>query len=133
MNSFKKWKFKFFFKFNGYKFCTDCDEKKQCEHEDSKCVDTVTKTNICIWLKTLQEDDDVTVPITSTSSGNTMQISYKFLKFFNWKKNWNSAMFGGLNKSRQVERGQMKSHNIQIISHEIFFTLFKILEIKITR
>uniref|UniRef100_A0A0R3RKM2 ShKT domain-containing protein n=1 Tax=Elaeophora elaphi TaxID=1147741 RepID=A0A0R3RKM2_9BILA len=44
-------------------------EEKQCEHEDSKCIDATKKKNICIWLKT--PADNITV-LTSTTAPVTV-------------------------------------------------------------
>uniref|UniRef100_A0A1I8EPI3 ShKT domain-containing protein n=1 Tax=Wuchereria bancrofti TaxID=6293 RepID=A0A1I8EPI3_WUCBA len=51
-----------------YEVVGDCNENNECEHEDSKCVNSEKKANICIWLKTPKVDDDVTVPSITTPS-----------------------------------------------------------------
>nr|CDQ03738.1 Bm2802, isoform b [Brugia malayi] len=66
-----------------YEVVGDCNENNECEHEDSKCVDSEKKANICIWLKTPKVDDDddvtdipdVTVPLTTIPSAMSPTIT----------------------------------------------------------
>ncbi|EFO14635.2 hypothetical protein LOAG_13882, partial [Loa loa] len=57
-----------------YEIVGDCDGEKKCEHDDSKCVDTVKKTNICIWLKT-PEANIVTIPPITTSDVTLLPVT----------------------------------------------------------
>ncbi|MCP9258447.1 hypothetical protein DINM_001486 [Dirofilaria immitis] len=40
-----------------YEIVGDCNQSKQCEYDDFKCVNTTKKTNICIRLKTSEIGD----------------------------------------------------------------------------
>ncbi|KAL4001715.1 ShK domain-like family protein [Acanthocheilonema viteae] len=52
-----------------YEVLGDCNEENQCEYDNSICVRTENKTNICVWLKL--REGDVTASITDVTASTT--------------------------------------------------------------